>query len=148
MSNGDQTAYFVVVIAAISVITSWLIRGFRRKNERPWPSIIVGIYNIVLLFLFLFGMVTQVRSEGFGFVPLLVLTLPWGALAMWLLASVVGLSSHNFAGSGYDPTLVINFVVFNLLAGPANSFILYFVLKRRQKKAAEDEAWEQARRNR
>jgi hypothetical protein len=146
--TSDQVVYLVVVAIAISAITLKLTRAFRRKGEKPWPVFFVGLYNILLLILFLFGMMTDVDSEGFGFIPLLLLTLPWGGLAIWFLANHTGLAHHNFAGIGFDPTLLINFIIFNVLAGPANSGILYFLLKRRQRKVAEDEAWEQARRNR
>jgi hypothetical protein len=37
---------------------------------------------------------------------------------------------------------LLNFVVFDVLAGPVNSCVIYFLLKRRRKKVAEDEAWE------
>jgi hypothetical protein len=146
--GADQTAYSIVVVAVIGAITVKLFRAFRRKDEKPWPVFFVGLYNIVLLLLYQFGMMTQVGWEGFGFFPLLVLTLPWSGLTMWLLANHTGLLDHNYAGSSYDPTLLANFIIFNVLSGPANSCILYFLLKRRQRKVAEDEAWEQARRNR
>jgi hypothetical protein len=132
----DQVVYSVVVVIAIAVITLKLIVAFRHKDEKPWPAICVGLYNVLLLLLYLLGMVTQASSEGFGFLPLLVLTLPWSGLAVWWFASQSGLSDHNFAGSGFDPTLLINFVIFNVLAGPANSCLLYFLLKRRQRRRA------------
>ena len=134
-----------IVVAVIAVISVALFRAFRREGEKPWPTFFVGIYNILLLLLYLLGMMSQVSSEGFGFLPLMALTLPWSGLAMWWFASHSGLSDHNFSASSFDPTLLINFLIFNVLAGPANSYILYFLLKRRQKKVAEDEAWEQAK---
>ncbi len=146
--GADQLVYSIIVVSAIAVITIKLIRAFRRKGAKPWPAFFVGLYNIVLMLLYLFGMMTDVSSDGFGFFPLLFLTLPWSGLAAWFLANHTGLAHHNFAGSGFDPTLLINFIVFNVVAGPANSCILYFLLKRRQRKLAEDEAWGRARRNR
>ena len=138
--SADQVVYSVIAIAAIAVIAVMLIRVFRRNVEKPWPVFFVGLYNILLLLLFLLGIVTQVSSEGFGFLPLLALTLPWSGLGMWLLISFTGLSEHNFSGSGFDPTLLVNFIIFNVLAGPANSYILYSLLKRRQRKRAEEKA--------
>ncbi|MFZ0731013.1 MAG: hypothetical protein WAM79_01690 [Candidatus Sulfotelmatobacter sp.] len=145
--GAGQAVYAIVVVAVIAVITVMLFRAFRRKDEKPWPEFFVGLYNIVLLLLYLFGMATQVSSEGFGFVPLLALTLPWSRLIEWLFDQT-GVSGLGFWGSGLSGTFFINFITYNVLAGSANSFILYFLLKRRRRKVAEDEAWEQARRNR
>lgn len=151
MSNSsviaDQVAYSIVVVVVITAITVMLFRAFRRKDEKPWPAFFVGLYNIVLLLLYLFGMLTQVSSEGFGFFPLLTLTLPWSRLIEWLFDQT-GVSDLGFWGNGLGGTLFINFITYNVLAGPANSCILYFLLKRRQRKVAENEAWEQARHNR
>lgn len=143
----DQVVYLVVVLVAMTVIGIKVIRTFRQSGKRSWPTLFVGIYNILLLLLFLVGMMTEASWEGFGFLPLWALTLPWSGIAVWF-SSHSGLADHNFAGSGFNPTYLINFIFFNLLAGPANSCILYLFLKRRQRRVAEDEAWEQARRNR
>lgn len=143
--SATLVVYSVVVTAVIAAITVMLYRGFRRKAEKPWPALFVGLYNILLLLLFLFGMMTQVTSEGFGFLPLLALTLPWSRLLEWLF-DYMGISDLSLWGNGFAGTLLINFITYNVLAGPANSCIIYFLLKRRQRKVAEDEAWEQARR--
>jgi len=140
-----QVVYLVVVPMVIAVISAILFRWFRHNDERPWPALFVGLYNILLLLLFLLGMTTQRSLEGFGFLPLLALTLPWSRLLEWLF-DYAGIS--NLGGNGLAGTLLMNFVTYNVLAGPANSCILYFLLKRRQRKASEDEVWEQARRNR
>ena len=83
-------------------------------------------------------MMTQASWEGFGFLPLWALTLPWSGIAVWWFSSHSGLANHNFAGSGINPTFLINFIVFNLLAGSANSGILYVLLKRWKGKRAEE----------
>ena len=143
----DQVVYSIVVVALIAAITLKLIRAFRHKDEKRWPLIFVGLYNILMLLLYLLGMMTQVSSEGFGFLPLLTLTLPWSRLIEWVF-DYTGISNLRVWGSGFAGTLLINFVTYNVLAGPANSYILYFLLKRRRRKMTEDEAWEQARRSR
>lgn len=124
-----------------------LIRAFRRDGKKSWPTFIVGVYNVLLMFLFLFGMATQVSSEGFGFLPLIALTLPWSLPLDWLGTHFVA-TDINLFGGGLIDTFFSIFVVHNVLAAAANSCILYLLLKRREKKQAEDEAWEQARRNR
>ena len=111
------------------------------------PQFFVGIYNILLLLLYLLGMTTQIGWEGFGFTPLFALTSPWSWLFMWLASQTKVLDS-NFLGSGLQGTFLSIFVAFNILAASANSCILYFFLRRRQRKLAEDAAWEQARCNR
>jgi hypothetical protein len=137
--GAGQAVYAIVVVAVIAVITVMLFRAFRRKDEKPWSEFFVGLYNIVLLLLYLFGMATQVSLEGFGFLPLLTLTLPWSRLIEWLFDQT-GVSDLGIWGNGLGGTLFINFITYNVLAGSANSCILYFLLKRRQKKQAEQRA--------
>ncbi len=119
----------------------------KRRGEKPWPAIFVGIYMFILLLLFIFGMVTQVDSEGFGFFPLLALTTPWSWLLLWVF-SHTGIADSPFWGAGLQGTFLFYFVACNFLSGVANSYILYALLKRRLKKVVGDEAWERARRNR
>src|ERR1035438_1105866 len=83
-NSADEAIYLVVVTGIITFIAVMLIRAFRRTNEKPWPAIFVGLYNILLLLLFIFGMLTQISSEGFGFLPVLALTLPWSWLIGWV----------------------------------------------------------------
>jgi hypothetical protein len=148
-SNGNdgQAVYAVIVVAMIAAIAFFLIRAFRRKGEKPWPLFFVGLYNIVLLLLYLFGMMTQVSWEGLGFFPLFALTSPWSWLIGWI-SDRTGTLDSSFLGSGLEGTFLGIFLACNVLAASANSCILYFLFKRRQRKLAEDEAWEQARRNR
>jgi hypothetical protein len=145
--GADQAFFVTFVLAALAVIAFLLIRAFRRKGARPWPAFFVAIYNIVLLLLFLFGVLTQVSWEGFGFFPLMVLTTPWSWPLIWL-SNHSGLLDAGFFGTGLEGTFLWYFVCCDILAASANSAILYLLLKRRQKRLAEDEAWEQARRNR
>jgi uncharacterized membrane protein HdeD (DUF308 family) len=142
-----QAAYSVVVVVLVAGIAVMLHRVFHRQDERRWPAFFVGLYNILLLLLYLLGMMTQANSEGFGFLPLLALTLPWSRLIEWTF-DYTGIYDLCIWGSGFAGTLLINFTTYNVLAGPANSIILYYLLRRRQRKVAEDEAWEQTRRNR
>jgi hypothetical protein len=148
----SQAAYLVIVVAAIAAIVVYLRRAFRRPGERPWPVFFVGLYNILLLIAYLFGLLTQVSSEELGFIPLWVLTMPWSGLVVWLVMGTDVLDSAFLSNSVPEVILgniafLCNIVAF-VLPAVANSCILYFLLKRHQKKAAEDEAWEQARRNR
>ena len=133
--NYDQVVYTVIVATIIFLIVFMLIRASRRKELKPWPAIFVGLYNILLLLLYLLGMTTQISWEGFGFLPLLALTLPWSWLLEWLISSFAGAGPlHSFSGSSFEATLFINFVICNAMAGSANSLMLYFLLKRRQTK--------------
>lgn len=118
-----------------------------QQRKKSWPAILVGIYNALLLLLFLFGAMTQVSLEGYGFLPLFVLTSPWSWIIVWLCSKVDFLDS-NFLEAGLGNTFVIIFLACNVLSGSANSCIFYSLLRRRQRKLAEDEAWEQARRDR
>jgi hypothetical protein len=145
--DAGQPVFLAVVLVAVAAIAFLLFRAFRRKNVRPWPAFFVGIYNIVLLLLFLFGMLTQVTWEGFSFFPLMALTAPWSWLLIWLSVRA-GLLDTGIVGTGLAGSFLWIFISCNILAASANSGILYFLLKRRQRKLAEDEAWEQARRNR
>jgi len=145
--DADQAVFVAIVSVAIATITFLLTRAFRRKSQGPWPAFFVGIYNIVLLLLFLFGMLTQESSEGFFFIPLLALTTPWSWILIWL-SNRSGLIDTGLVGTGLEGTFLWFFIFCNILAASANSGILYFLLRRRQRKLAEDEAWEQARRNR
>jgi hypothetical protein len=150
--NADQVVYSVVVMASIAAIAIMLIRAFRRKNEKSWPAIFVGFYNILLLLLYLLGTMTLKTLEGLGFVPLVVFTLPW-SLCMGILVPLIDYclgsgAKFRFPGNNLEATLLIQLAFFNILCGSANSYILYFLLKRRQRKATENGGWEQARRNR
>jgi hypothetical protein len=136
------------ILAAIAGIVIYLVRAFRRRTEKPWPAFFVGIYSILLLLSYLFGVMTQVESEGFGFFPLLVLTTPWSWLVLWLLNSSGVLDAHFLDSSSYVVEMFLFAIGVYALPGAANSWILYLLLKRHQKKADEDAAWEQARRNR
>lgn len=145
--NDGEAVYLVIVAGAITLISIYLIRAFRRKDEKQWPALFVGIYNILLLLLFIFGMMTQESSEGFGFLPLVALTLPWSWLLGWSLTRL-GLADISLFGGGLADTFFGILMIHNVLAASANSVLLYFILKRRQKKRAEDEAWERTRWNR
>ena len=144
--DANQAVFLVIVLGMIAAIVVYLVRAFRRQNQKPWPAFYVGLYIILLLLFSLFAMLTAVSLEGFGSFPLLVLTTPWSWLVMWLLNSTGVLDSNSLANN-VAVVILLNLAVV-ALPGAANSCILYFLLKRREKKAAEDVAWEQARRNR
>jgi hypothetical protein len=144
--SSDHLVRLVIVVAAVVSIGVYLFRSFRRNVKKPWPELFVGIYLVLLLLLYLLAVLTQVSWEGFGSFSLLVFTTPWSWIAVWLLNSI-GVFDSRILGSGLTEMFMFNTVVF-VLPGVANSFILYFLVKRHQRKAAEDEAWEQARRNR
>jgi hypothetical protein len=110
------------------------------KNPKHWPAVWVGAYNFTLLLLFIFGAVTQVSWEGFGFLPLLALTLPLSCLFMWLIERV-GVSGLGHWGSGLTGTLLLTFSICNEFSGLTNSSILYVLLRGRQRKTGESEAW-------
>jgi hypothetical protein len=149
VSNWDagQAEFVVIASAAIAGIIAYLVRAFRRRDQKPWPAFFVGIYCVVLLLLFLFGIITQVESEGFGFLPLMALTTPWSWLIPWLLKCTNVLDSGSLGNNILAGQTLFYSAIF-VLPGAANSCILYYLLKRSQKKTAEDEAWKQARWNR
>ena len=120
------------------------MRTQNRKRGTMRPALWVAAYNAVLLLLFIFGAITQVSWEGFGFIPLFALTLPWSWLLTWLLSHT---QIDNLAawGSGLSATLLINFVLFNLASAAVNSYLFYILLKWVRKRADEIEQWEQAR---
>jgi len=144
--SDDVLAQLAIGIAAIAGISAYLVRAFRNRGRRPWPVFWVGIYDILLLNFYLFAVTTQVSSEGFGSFPLLVLTTPWSWLAVWLL-NLTGAFDTTVLGSGIGQAILFNLMIF-AVPGVANSCILYLLLKRHERKTAEDEAWEQARCNR
>jgi hypothetical protein len=144
--SADQIVQVVIVVVAVAAIAFYLVRMFRLTRKRPWPKMFVGFYGILSLALYLFAVLTQVSSEGFGSFPLLALTSPWSWLAIWLLNSSSVLDAKTI-GNSVPASILFNLMVF-ALPGASNSCILYLLMKRHQKKAAEDEAWEQARRNR
>jgi len=144
--SDDVVALLVIGIAAIAGISVYLVRVFRNRDKKPWPLFWVGIYGLLLLLFYLFAVTTQVNSEGFGSFPLHVLTTPWSWLAVWLL-NATGALDARVLGSGVGQAILFNLIIF-AAPGVANSCILYLLLKRHERKAAEDEAWEQARRNR
>jgi hypothetical protein len=86
-------AQLAIGIAAIAGMTVYLVRVFRNRGRKPWPVFFVGVYDILLLFFYLFAVTTQVSWEGFGSFPLLVLTTPWSWLVIWLLNSTGVLDS-------------------------------------------------------
>jgi len=139
-------AQLAIGIAAIAGMIVYLVRVFRNRGRKPWPVFFVGVYDILLLFFYLFAVTTQVSWEGFGSFPLLVLTTPWSWLVIWLLNST-GVLDSKALGSGIAETILFNLMAF-VLPGVTNSWIFYLLLKRHERKAAEDVAWEQARRNR
>ncbi|MGC1461250.1 MAG: hypothetical protein WA802_03560 [Terracidiphilus sp.] len=145
--DAGQAIYIAIVLVAVATIAYLLFRAFRRKRQMPWPAFYVGLYNILLLLLYLFGMITEVGSEGFGFFPLFALATPWSWLILWL-STQIEVHDHNFLGTGLVGTFLTIFIACNIVAASVNSSILYLMLKHRQRKQAEDEEWEQARRNR
>jgi hypothetical protein len=97
------------------------------------PVFWVKIYTAVLLFLFLLGATeSRVDSEGMGFLPLMAFTTPWS----WLLTSTW---DFPIWGKGFLGRQLMVFVTCNALSGTANSYILYVLLKRRQRKMAGTE---------
>jgi hypothetical protein len=142
--DAGQPIYTTIVVAAVATIASLLFRAFHRKRHMPWPTFYVGIYNIVLLVLYLLGMLTQATSEGFGFLPLFCFTTTWSWLILWL-STRIEVHYPNFLGGGLEGIFLSIFIACNVVAASANSGILYFLLKQRQTKLAEDEAWEHAR---
>ena len=124
-----------------------MIFSLKGTGKKPWPQISVTIYVFTLLLLFLLGVVTQVDWEGFGFFPLLALTTPWSWLLLWVFERT-GMADSPFWGSGIHGTFLFYFVSCNVFSGAINGYILYALVKRHQKKVADDETWEQARRNR
>ena len=145
--DAGQAVFVVVDLEAIAAIAFLLTRAFHRKGVKPWPTFFVGIYNVVLLLLFLFGILTWESTEGFSIIPLMALTTPWSWLLIWL-SDRTGFLDTGIVGTGLAGTFLWIFVSCNIVAASANSAVLYFLLRRRQKKLAEDEAWEQSRWNR
>lgn len=130
-----QAVCLGIVTVGVAAVAGLLVRVFRRSTERSWPAIYVGLYNIVLLLLYLLGAMTQIRLEGWGFLPLIGLTLPW-SLCMGIFAPlidhVLGAGANfRFSGSSFEATLLIHFIFFNVLCGSLNSCILYALLRRR-----------------
>jgi len=130
-----QVVCLGIVTVGVVVIAGLLVWVSRRQEDRPWPAIYVGLYNIVLLLLYLLGAMTQINLEGWGFLPLIGFTLPW-SLCMAILAPLIDHvlgagASFLFPGSSFETTLLIHFIFFNVLCGSVNSYILYALLKRR-----------------
>lgn len=142
--SSDEAVYSALVAISISFIVFRMIRLSRRPKDSPQPAIYVGIYNVILLLLFFLGMMTQIKLEGWGFVPLIVLTLPF-SLCMGFFAPlmdhVLGTGANfRFPGSSFEATLLIHFVFFNVLCGAVNSCILYALLKRRWRRQGQEKA--------
>jgi hypothetical protein len=97
--------------------------------------------------MFAFGMFTQESSEGFGFLPLVGLTLPLSWFHGWSLSPFGSVHTDLFGG-GLADTFFEDFIIHNVVAVSANSLPLYIILKLWQRRGAEDEAREQARKNR
>ena len=100
--------------------------GGNRRVDRAalWPA----IYMLVLLVLFALGVLeNRVDSEGMGFLPLLLLTTPWS----WLL---MGLWDSPIWGSEHLGGHLAIFVTCNIISGVANSYILFLLIKWRQRK--------------
>jgi hypothetical protein len=90
--------------------------------------IVAGIYMFALLLLYVFGvMENKVDSEGMGFLPLLMLATPWSWLLMYFWDNPIW-------GSGLQGTHVAIFVTCNLISGTANTYILYLLIRWRQKR--------------
>lgn len=141
-----QMVFVGIAMIGIVAMVFYLVRVSSRSAGKPWPLIFVGGYNILLLVLFAFGVMTQESLEGFGFLPLMALTLPWSGLFDFLIVHS-SVSDVNLLGGGLADTFSFMFLVHNVLAASVNNAILYLLLKRKQRKDAEIEAWEQARRN-
>jgi hypothetical protein len=116
-SNWDagQAIYTIIAVAAIATIGSLIARAYRCNRKKPWPAICVGTYIILLLVLFLFGVMTQVSSEGFGFLPLLALATPWSWILVWLFIQIE-VHHSNFLGTGLEGTFLGIFIACNIVA--------------------------------
>ncbi len=96
---------------------------------RP-PVFWVKFYTAILLLLFLLGALESLGdSEGMGFLPLIVLTTPWS----WFLMSTWDFPIWGNQLIGRD---LMVFVTCNALSGTANGYILYVLVRRRQKRLA------------
>jgi hypothetical protein len=102
-------------------VAAMAIRGFRSGHHR-WVYAGVGTYNVLLLSLYAAALLFD---DGYGvlFLPSLVLTAPWSFLAMFL-------GVKTGVGSFFASGLIGNFILFVVLCGGANSFLLYTVLMR------------------
>ena len=133
--SAEQMLFAAVVSVGALLAAAWLIRVPLHKKPKPWAVIFVGIYNILLLLLYAFGDLTQVTSEGFGFLPLMGLTLP--------LSLGSGLAGRYMDAMPADPfavTLLFPFLYLNVLCGAANSWALYLLVRRWQRSREEGNA--------
>jgi hypothetical protein len=133
--RAEQALCAAVVLAGILFIAAWLIRVPLRKKNKPWSVIFVGTYNVLLLLLYVFGDLTQVTFEGFGFLPLMALTLP-----LSFFSGVVGRWVDFIPGDPFTVTLLFPFVFLNVLCGATNSCVLFLLLRRWQRKRHRENA--------
>ena len=75
--KSDEAVYSAIVAISLSLIVLKMIRASRCREGPPLPAFYVALYNVFLLLLFVLGMMTQISLEGWGFVPLIALTLPF-----------------------------------------------------------------------
>ncbi len=128
LGPSDQSEQLLISASAlicILLIASWLIRTCFRAKRKPWPLIAVGLYNILLLLLYILGVLIQITAEGFGFLPLMAFTLP-----MSLASGILGRLMDFVHGDAFVMTLLFPFLLLNVFCGAANSFGLYIVVRR------------------
>ena len=129
LSDGAEQMLFAAVASMSALlVAAWLIRVSLQKKHKPWPVVVVGAYNVLLLLLYVFGDLTQITSEGFGFLPLMALTLP-----LSFCAGVLGRCMDFIPVSPFTMTLLFPFVFLNVLCGASNSCVLYLLLRRWQR---------------
>ena len=94
------------------------------------PANWVKIYILTLLLLYVLGALeSRVDSEGMGFLPLLAFTTPWS----WPLTDTW---DYSIWGGGLLGRYLAIFVTCNVISGAANSYILYLLIRWRQKRAS------------
>jgi hypothetical protein len=115
----------MVLALVIACVTAVSIRGFKR-SKHPRLYAIIGAYDVVLLTLWTGA---SLVDDGYGaaYLPGVIITAPWSFLVIFLV--VKGPAGILFTG-GWLGNFIENFVMFVVLCGGMNNFLLYYVIRK------------------
>lgn len=121
ITNFGARCFSIAILGAVITAVVVIYRRVAKQGKRPWIARVLGGYGILLVALFIFG---QVADAGFGwaFLPVMFFTAPWSFMVSMVPRGII----MDWFASGWFG----DFVLYVVICGGINSFLLYAILRR------------------